>query len=117
MKRFTCIVCPIGCRVSIETRDGDYVISGNRCQRGAEFARSELLAPMRSLTTTVRTVFPEAPVLPVRTKGEVPKEIIPKLMMELSKVLLTERKYIGETLVSDILGTGCDIIVTSDILG
>jgi CxxC motif-containing protein len=64
----------------------------------------------------VRTVFPEAPVLPVRTDGEVPKKIIPALMRELSTALVTERIGIGGTVIRDILGTGCDIIATSDML-
>jgi len=115
-KQLTCIVCPIGCRVSADNRDGEFIFSGNRCPRGAEFARVELTAPARSLTTTVRTVFPEAPVLPVRTNGEVPKKIIPALMRELSTALVTERIGIGGTVIRDILGTGCDIIATSDML-
>jgi len=116
MKQITCITCPIGCRVSIEAADNGYVFSGNRCPRGAEFAKTEITAPVRSLTTTVRTAFPEMPVLPVRTNGEVPKEKIKEIMRELSKVVVTERIGIGKIVIANILGTGCDIIVTSDIL-
>ena len=116
VKQLTCIVCPIGCRIFIESRNGEYICSGNRCPRGGEFARIELTAPMRSLTTTVRTAFPEVPVLPVRTKGEIPKERIPAVMRELAKVMIKERISIGETVISDVLGTGCDIIATSNML-
>ena len=113
-KQFTCIVCPIGCRVSVEMRDSEFIFTGNRCKRGAEFAKIELTAPMRSLTTTVRTIFPEVPVLPVRTKGEVPKKAIPALMAELSKVLVKRRIGIGAVVVHDVFGT--DVIATSDVL-
>lgn len=116
MKQITCITCPIGCRISIDTVEGEYVFSGNKCPRGAEFAKTELTAPVRSLTTTVRTAFSEMPVLPVRTRGEVPKETIPEIIRELSKVVIAERVGIGETVAANILGTGCDIIVTSDML-
>lgn len=115
MKQITCITCPIGCRVSIEAADNGYVFSGNKCARGAEFAKTEITAPVRSLTTTVRTAFPEMPVLPVRTNGEVPKEKIKEIIRELSKVVITERVGIGETVAVNILGTGCDIIATSNI--
>jgi len=115
MKQITCITCPIGCRVSVEVADNGYVFSGNKCVRGAEFAKTEMTSPVRSLTTTVRTAFPEMPVLPVRTNGEVPKEKIKEIMRELSKVVVTQRIGIGETVVVNILGTGCDIIATSNI--
>jgi len=75
-----------------------------------------LTAPMRSITTTVRTVFQEMPVLPVRTKGEVPKEMIPEIIRELAKVLISEKISIGETVAADILGSGVDVIATSNQL-
>ena len=109
----TCIICPIGCRITIGAVNGDYVFSGNKCPKGAEFARMEITAPLRTLTTTVRTIFPGMPVLPVRTSGEVPKARLTEIIRELSKVVVTEKINIGETVVADILGTGCDIIATS----
>jgi len=115
MKQITCITCPIGCRITIEAADGGYVLSGNKCPKGERFAQTELTAPIRSLTTTVRTAFPAMPVLPVRTNGEVPKEKISDIIRELSKITITEKIGIGETVVANIAGTGCDIIATSDM--
>lgn len=116
MKQITCITCPIGCRIAIEVIDGQYSFSGNRCEKGKEFAKTELTSPVRSLTTTVWTAFADMPVLPVRTSGEVPKEKIKEIMRELSKIKITEKIGIGETVAANILGTNCDIIVTSDML-
>jgi CxxC motif-containing protein len=56
------------------------------------------------------------PVLPVRTNGEVPKEKIKEIIRELSKIVITEKIGIGETVAANILGTGCDIIATSNML-
>jgi len=116
MKQITCITCPIGCRITIDVVNGEYVFSGNKCARGLNFAKTEMTSPTRSLTTTVRTAFVQMPVLPVRTNGEVPKEKIKNIIRELSKVTVTEKTGIGETVVENILGTGCDIIATSDML-
>lgn len=116
MKELTCIVCPNGCRIRAEMRNGQFVFSGNRCARGLEFAGTELTAPMRSITTTVRTVFHEMPVLPVRTKGEVPKEMIPAIIRELAKVLISAKIGIGETVAANILGSGVDVVATSNLL-
>ena len=115
MKHITCINCPLGCRVSVELIEGEYHFSGNRCRQGADFARAELNAPLRMLTTTVRTIFSDMPALPVRTNREVPKEKIPEIIKELSKLVITKRVTIGETLADNICGTGCDIIATNDM--
>jgi CxxC motif-containing protein len=115
-KDLTCITCPIGCRISVEITESGLNVTGNTCPRGEEFAKTEMTAPMRSLTTTVRTLFPETPALPVRTNGEIPKEAIKPVMRELSKVSINKRMAIGDVLIENILGTGCDIIVTGDIL-
>lgn len=116
MKELTCIVCPNGCRILAELQNGHFVFSGNRCARGLEFAGTELTAPMRSITTTVRTAFQEFPVLPVRTNGEVPKEMITDIIRELAKVLISEKIGIGETVAANILSSGVDVIATSNQL-
>ena len=116
MKQITCITCPIGCRITIDITNGEYSFLGNKCARGLEFAKNEMTSPVRSLTTTVRTSFPQMPVLPVRTNGEVPKEKIREIIRELSKFVITEKIGIGETVAANILGTGCDIIATSNML-
>jgi len=110
--QITCITCPIGCRITIDAG----VFSGNKCQKGALFAEAEMTFPVRSLTTTVKTIYPNVPVLPVRTKTEVPKDKIPEIMRELSYIIIEEEIGIGEIVVANILETGCDIIATSNIL-
>ena len=120
MKQITCIICPIGCRItvdtSIDTSNSEYVFSGNQCKRGIEFSKAEITSPVRTLTTTVRTAFPQTPVVPIRTSGEVPKEKIPEIMKVLSKIEISEKTGIGEKLITNILDTKCDIIITSDML-
>lgn len=116
MKQLTCIVCPNGCRISAELVHGEYVFSGNRCARGAEFAKAELTWPRRSVCTTVRTAFRGMPALPVRTNGEVPKEMIPDVMRALAGVVVSRETRIGDTVVANILGMGCDVIAASDML-
>jgi len=118
MKTKLCIVCPNGCRLSaVESAEGSgYAISGNKCQRGIDFAIAEITNPMRTLTTTVRTSFPGVPVLPVRTAGEIPKGKIREAMNCINTINVSRPLGIGETVAENILGLGVDIIATSDIL-
>ena len=116
MKQITCISCPIGCRITASLVNGEFTCTGNNCKRGEEFARAELVSPVRSFATTVRTIFPGIPVLPVRTKVEVPKETIKEIMRSLKAITITERIGIGDSIITAVAETECDIIATSNIL-
>jgi len=121
-RKITCINCPIGCRISADienypaSHDMQFIFSGNKCNKGIEFAKAELTSPVRSLTTTVKTAFHKKPVLPVKTSGEVPKEKIMEIIGKLSGIIITKRIGIGEIVYKNICGTDCDIIATSNML-
>ena len=114
---FVCIVCPQGCRLSAtQAENGAIVVTGNSCVRGAKFAEAEMTHPMRSLTTTVATSLPNAPVLPVRTDGEIPKEKIFAVMSVCSNFLLTHGVRCGDIVIENAADTGCSIIATRTLL-
>jgi CxxC motif-containing protein len=116
MKQLLCIVCPNGCRLQVDDEHGKIKVTGNACQRGADFAMAELTNPLRTLTTSVRTVFPGVPVLSVRTAGEIPKGKIREVMAFLGTVVVRERIAIGETVAKNVLGLGVNVIATSNRL-
>lgn len=68
-KTMTCIVCPLGCQISITAGEA----KGYTCLRGKNWAVQEAAMPMRVLTTTVLLEGGELALLPVRTQGPVPK--------------------------------------------
>lgn len=108
-----CIVCPNGCRLTAEkAADGSITLSGNRCPRGRDFALGELTHPMRSLTTTVAASLPGIPVVPVRTKGEVPKEKLREVMAACNAFTLTHPVACGDVLLENVAGTGAAVIAT-----
>lgn len=111
-----CIGCPIGCSLQVEIKGEEILVSGNGCKKGVDFAFNEIKNPTRSLTTTVRTIFKEMPLLPVRTDGEVPKEKIFQAMEVLNKVVIRKKVKCGDVVVEDILGSGCSVVATSTIL-
>jgi CxxC motif-containing protein len=99
-----------------EMKDGEITVSGNSCRRGANFAKAELTNPTRSLTTTVRTVFPGVPALPVRTDGEIPKGMVREAVRALGAVTVDQKIGCGDIVLEDVAGSGCRVIATSDIL-
>ena len=116
MKIINCMVCPNGCQLNVIGNIDDLSTQGNKCNKGAEFALLEISSSMRTLTTTVRTSLPEANVLPVRTDGEIPKELFPEAMKILNKMTISHELDCGDTVLDDLAGSGVRVIATSDIL-
>ena len=113
-KEFVCINCPLGCRLSVQL-DGDTVqeVSGNRCKRGADYARQEAVCPMRVLTGNMRAQGCERP-FSVRSSGPVPKSMLLRCGQELKKIHPPRPVRMGDVVIHDILGTGVDVIATRD---
>lgn len=107
-----CIVCPKGCRMTI---DENGTVSGNTCKKGEGFARSEMACPMRTVCSTVKTTFDSLPMLPVRTAGEIPKTKIAEFMSLISSVVVDKKLQRGDVVIKSVLGTGVDVIATESI--
>ena len=52
MKELICIICPRGCHLSVD--EETLAVSGNTCPRGAEYGRSEVSNPVRTVTGSVK---------------------------------------------------------------
>ena len=115
-KHLTCICCPLGCRITV-LLDGNEIanISGNRCKRGEEYARREITAPVRTVTTTVRVTGGASPVVSVKTKTDIPKDRIFDCIACLKNISVEAPVNIGDVIVKDVAGTGIDIIATKEI--
>lgn len=114
-KTFTCIVCPRGCKVTAKKDGDDFLVSGNSCPKGKDFVIKELTRPERCLTSTVKTVFSEMPYLPVRTEGEIPKELLFKAMEEIHAFTLKKAVKVGDVVIKSIAGSHINLIATSNI--
>ena len=110
-----CISCPNGCKLTVENKNGEIKVTGNKCIKGETFAKEELLAPKRSVTTTVKTIYQELPVVPVRTDGEIPKEKIFDFI-GLCKNIVLSKEYDSEEIIAEkILDTDINLICTIDM--
>ena len=112
MKELICITCPRGCRLQV---DDNLNVTGNTCPRGVLYAKAELTHPTRMVTSTVAVDSPTNPRLPVKTKEPIPKELIFKVMEEIDKVIVKTPIKIGDVIISNVLGSGVDIIATKNI--
>ena len=111
--QMTCIVCPIGCRLTV-TRDGDQLtVEGNRCGRGRDYAEEEFRDPRRVVTGTCSVAGSRWPRVPVKSSASVPVERIPGFLNAMYDLRLTAPVEPGSVVLQDVDGTGISLVATA----
>ncbi len=112
--RLTCINCPLGCEMDVETGpDGAILsISGNECARGPKYAKDELANPLRVVTTTIRIRGAEIGALPVKTSRPIPKKQMTAVVAALSNLRVDAPVKRGAVMLANVCGTDADVIAT-----
>ena len=114
MKELICIVCPQGCRLRVDEENA-YAVSGNRCARGEDYGRTELLNPTRVLTSTVELEGSHISRCPVKTDGVIPKAKMFDAMNEVRAAKVTAPVKTGQVIIENLLGTGVNLVATRDM--
>ena len=115
MRELTCIGCPIGCALRVEVRGEDILVEGYGCPRGAKYARAEVTAPVRMVTSTVELSGGMIDRVPVKTAREVPKSRVLDCMAEIRRARAKAPVSIGDVLIRDCAGTGVDVVATRNV--
>ena len=114
IRELTCIVCPKGCQLTVELEGKEIKsITGHTCKRGEEYAKTECTAPRRTLTTTAPVVG--GGVVPVKTNGTVPKELLFECMELINKAYVPADAEVGYIVIENILDTGADVVTTRNV--
>lgn len=109
----TCIGCPMGCQIEVETEtDGTIKVTGQGCPRGEIYAKKEVTAPERMVTALVRVKGAKKP-LSVKTKTAIPKAKISDVLAVLASTEVEAPVAIGDIVVENVCGTGVSIVATS----
>ena len=117
----TCIICPMGCSMEVEVEtDADghkkvLSVKDNGCKRGEQYAAKELQNPTRTLTSTIKVNDGVLPVVPVKTAGEVPKNMLLQCMEVVRRASCRAPVKRGDILLYDLLGTGINVISCADV--
>ena len=112
----TCIGCPMGCPLIVTMEDGAVAsVTGNTCPRGDAYARKEVTAPTRIVTSTVKVTGGTLPAVSVKTAGDIPKGKIFDCVRALKDVAVPAPVVIGQVIVPDVAGTGVAIVATKNI--
>lgn len=112
-RELICICCPMGCHLKVDLETNS--VTGNSCKRGIEYGINELSNPVRVITTTVKIKDGELPVIPVKTKEPISKDLNFKCVEILNKIELQAPIKVGDIVVENILDTGVDVVATRNI--
>ena len=116
-RELTCIGCPMGCMVTVELDNGEIVsVSGHTCPRGDIYARKEVTAPTRIVTSTVRVAGGERERVSCKTASDIPKDKIADVMADINAACVTAPVRIGDVLIDNVAGTGVAVVATSNVL-
>ena len=117
IRELTCISCPLGCPLKVETDDNGAVlqVTGNTCKRGEIYGKKEVTAPERTVTSTVAVVGGSAPLVSVRTRTDIPKGKIFDCMEAIRAAKIQAPVHIGDVVVENVCGTGVDVVATKAV--
>ncbi len=112
IKKLICVECPMGCNVEV-TLDGESIvdITGFTCVRGKNYASSEVVNPLRVITTTIKTL--DGKVVPVKTDMPVPKKDMAKIIEQIKAVKVDGTIKVGQILKENIC-KGANLIATKN---
>ena len=113
-----CVGCPLGCEIKLTLNNNNEVtgVDGTKCKEGKEYALEEFTSPVRTLTATVITRSSVQPLLPVRTNKPILKMLLPQGMTVIAKTTVAPPVKMGDIVIPNILGTGVDVVASSDLL-
>lgn len=113
MTNLICIVCPKGCHLQVDEKT--LAVTGNACEKGDEYAKNELTAPTRVVTSTVKIIGALHNRCPVKTDGAIPKQLVFEAVKLLDNVKLQSPVKIGTIVAKNIFDTNINIVVTRDM--
>lgn len=110
-KRLTCIVCPLGCILTVQTENGEVQkVSGNTCPRGEQYGKTECTDPRRTVTSTA--LCEDGSLVAVKTSQPIPKDRVMECMERINTLRVKLPVSVGDILLEDVFG--CRIVATQN---
>ena len=114
MKNLICISCPRGCHLYVD-ENNNFSVTGNSCPRGAEYGKTEVTNPVRTVTHTVKVKSETHPRSSCKTDKPVSKKIIFDVISEMNKIELIPPVKIGDVILKNVCGTDANVVATMNI--
>jgi CxxC motif-containing protein len=109
-------MCPIGCELEVCGTRNDIKVTGNKCEKGIDFAREEVFAPKRNLATSVPINGRQFKMVSVRLSARVPRHELFNILKEIARLRPVPPVKRGQVLIPDVLNSGADVIATRTVI-
>ena len=110
MMNTICIMCPMGCPLTIEEKDGVITVQGNTCPRGKKYGEQEYSAPVRTLTTLVKRA--DGGMASAKTSSPIPKDKIREAAEYVGKLTVSADSKIGDVVEENFFADGVNLVIT-----
>lgn len=107
-----CIICPNGCLMTVDRNNDEISVTGNACLRGINYAKSEMINPLRNVASTATVINGTINVVPVCTVDMIPKNKIFEVMEIIRNIKLNAPLYAGDIVYDN---AGIKIMVTCNV--
>lgn len=107
-----CICCPRGCHLHV---DKNLKVTGNFCPRGEKYAKQEVLAPERVITSMVAVLGGKEPLCSVKSERPIPKCKLFDAMKDIDSVQALAPIKMGQVLLENLAQTGVPLISTMEV--
>lgn len=114
-QQLTCINCPLGCTLYVKVEGSMIEVSGNSCPRGEIYGKSEVVRPVRMITTTLQVLNGKQAMVSCKTSEPVDKEKIFDVMKALKHRVIEAPVRIGDVLLENVADTHANIIATKTV--
>lgn len=112
-KQLTCIICPRGCSLTVDTDVNPVSVSGHSCPRGEAYGIAECTNPVRTVTSVLRISNRKDEAVSVKTSVPVKKQDIFAVMEKIRSTQVVAPVHIGDVLIRDVCGA--DILATKNV--
>ncbi len=113
-RELVCILCPTGCRLRVRAAALD-AVRGAACERGREYALSELSEPVRTFTGTVRVSGGTRPVVPVRSDRPILRAELLAAARVAAQTTARAPVSIGDIIADAALPGGARLVATTRV--
>ena len=105
-KEMICVICPNGCQLRVQIQEGEQPkvtdVTGNLCDKGPEWARQEIVNPMRTISSSVLVEQGDFPMVSVRTDSPISLKNIFNVMEKIKTARVKAPVKIGDIIIKKV---------------
>jgi CxxC motif-containing protein len=118
-REMICVICPNGCQLKAEIQEEERPVvskvTGNLCDKGPEWAKQEIVNPMRTISSSVLVEQGDFPIVSVRTDSPISLKNIFDVMEEIKIARVKAPVKIGDIIIKEVAGLPCNIVATRNV--